>query len=649
MNAPPSSPPRTAAFSLAECLIAVAVIGILAAMASQQFRGDFEALRNSKLESDVAVLNRSIKLYLANGGSLAGVSDPRIVILKLKSVRNRESADTYVGYCGSMIDGRCKPVFQSPAESASCSPRALWNPDKLAFEIGSTGSLGISRFDWDEAEAAQVPAEEERDSGSVKYNAANGWIWAYQDTEISNSATPLVLHVASATGSSIPAPRPAPQRLLPPRFLTAPGTFSYPDFPTVVALENPNPEGASTLFYATSWDAAGVQWQPYAGPVAVAPGMQILAYAVAASGAYSDSASTGGVYVRQEYRLTAPEIVTSAPHLDLETNEVVTVELVDTNPEFAERTLEWSINHEGYVSYPGAFSLAPASYAAGFLVQARSVPAADGLLPSPEVSKVLPVKLRKPGIDIGTIVSGQTAPVPVTFTNSNPEGSSVVLYALRDSNSGTLSAYQQDPGSLSVSPAAYPEGFSVVAYANPAAENYLRSEEASSSEVTFFGVPLKGATLFVLDHSGSMAWEDGMGQVKSEMGRVFDHMESNNQFGIAAFSTSASLLFDWVNAAEDAVEAARASVDGLTPEGYTNYAEALSLALAVVQNYAVEQVVFLSDGAPTVGDTSAEGILSLVSEIVAAGARVDTLAYGQITPEGIALLEAMDAAGDRPE
>lgn len=646
MNGLPSSSSRSAAFSLAECIIAVAVIGILAAVASQQFRGDLVALRDSKLEADVAALNRSVRLYLASGGSLAGVADSQAVICKLKSVRKRDSADTYVGFKGSMLDGRCKPVYQSTAESATRMPRAVWDPSKLAFEVRDTGPQGIARFDWDAAEAAPALVEEDRDSGSVKYNASDGWIWAYQDTESTRSATPLVLHVVSTGGSSIPPPRPAPQRLLPPRFLTAPGTFSFADFPTTVALENPNPEGASTLYVATTWEATGVHWEPYAGPVAVAPGMQILAYAAHASEGYSDSAASGGVYVRQEFRLSAPEIVTSAPHLDLETNEVVTVELVDTNPAFAKGNLEWSINHGGYSPYPGSFSVSPASYSAGFVVEARCVAATDGLLPSPEVSRMLPVKLRKPSIVTGTVVAGQTEPVPVTLTNTNPDGCAVLLYALRDLRSGTLSAYQPYSGAVGVSPAKYPKGFSVMAYANPLGESHLRSDDANSLDVTFFGVSIKGPVLFVLDCSGSMAWEDGLGQVKAEMGRVFDQFQEDDKFGIAWFSSYAELLVDWTSASSSAVGEARLAVEGLSPGGYTDYSAALSMALGMVQSREVTQVVFLSDGAPTAGDTSREGILSMVSQIVAGGTRVDTLAYGQITPEGRALLEEMDAVGD---
>lgn len=635
------------AFSLVEVLTTVAVLGILAAIAVQIVGGLETNVRQTKLESDVQTLNAAVKVYLANGGSLNGITGAAEVIAKMKTVRSRESDTRYVGFSGAMVDGRLFPVFQTEEMAASGRPRARWNASKLAFEISHSGPDGISHFAWDAASAAQDFGEEERAAGSVSYNAEDGWVWAFRDSPATGPVSPGVVPLTPAGPSPLPGPRTEPQRLAPPQFSTPPGTYTYPDFPSVVSIANPNPAGSSTIHVATVWDDAGIQWQPYTGPVAVEPGMQILAFARHASASYSDSFSVGGLFVRNIYPLRAPEIETSAPYLNLESNEVVTVELIDTNPDFAAHRLEYSINGGDFIAYSGPLSISPSSYATGFAVVARSAPTSDGFTRSPEVSQAMNLKLGMPAIDVAAPpADGQATTIPVTLGNPNPGGSSVILYALRDEATGATTTFREYETPVQVVQADYPDGFTVIAYASPVTDGYLPSDEATSFGITFFGIPVTGSTVFVLDRSGSMAWDDGIGQVKAEMNRVLDLLERDDHFGIIKFSTAAEVVMPWTDASRQKVRTAKTRVNNLTPEGWTNYSAALSLALDAARHYKVKQVVFLSDGAPTAGDTRPGSILSLVSQIVAQGTRVDTLAFGRITEEGRALLEQMDAAGN---
>ena len=633
------------AFSLVEVITVVAVLGILAAMAYQFASGIGDRIRQTKLESDVHTLNSAVKVYLASGGSLAGVTDATAVIRKLKSMRNEASAAKYAGFRGSMLDARVTPVFQTEAEAFSGKTRAIWNPGRSAFVVSESGVGGISHFALNETVGAEEVQEEERAPGAVDYNVDNGWIWAYRDSSGTGRAAPTVVTVATPTPGTLPSPAPA-LRLVSPQFSTSPGTYDYPNFPVTVTISNPNPQGSSTIYYATAWDGSGIQWFPYTGPVPVLPGMQILTCARHISSQYEDSYTVGGVYVRNTYPLQAPQIVASATCLNLQTNDSVTIQLVDPNPAFATHRLEYSVNGGSFTTYSGSISISPTSYATGLTLTARCTPAADGILASPEASNVLNVKLRTPGIEIGQATgTGSGSTIPVTLSNSNPQGSSLILYALRDEATGTTSSYQEYRNPLAVSQEIYPKGFTVLAYANPTAGNYLSSDEASSLGLTFFGIPVNGNTIFVLDHSGSMAWEDGIGQVKTEMNRVLDLLKPEDKFGIVQFSTDAGVVVRWSAASAKNVKNAKTKVNGLTANGWTNYEQALKLALEAAQNNEVKQVVFLSDGAPTIGDTNPDHILSLVRQIVAKGAQVDTLAFGLITPDGRQLLDQMAAVG----
>lgn len=639
---------RSGAFSLVEVITIVAVLGILAAVAIPMASGLIDRVRLTKMESDVATLNHAVKVYLANGGSFASGTQAAEVLRKLKTVRSEEAASRYVGFSGAMVDARITPVWQTEAESAAGRARVLWNEARSAFEIRYAGAGGIASFAVAPAEGARNFGEEERSTGALDFNAENGWIWAYRDAPAAAPAAATQIPVGAPASGGLPGPQAAPRRLASPQFTTAPGTYDYPSFPSMVSISNPNPDGSSTLFVATAWDGTGIQWTPYTGPVAVLPGTQILTYARTSSAGFLDSYTVGGVYVRNSFSLVAPEIVLSAPVLDLQSNAAVTLELVDTNPDFAQHRLEFSINGGDYAVYAGPASLTPAQYATGFSVAARSVPTAEGFRESPQVSASLNLKLRTPLIEVGESTGGTASVIPVTLSHSNPEGSSEIRYALRDEATGTATSFQPYRGVFQVAERDYPEGFTVVAYAEPLAAQYVASDEVSSFRLTFFGIPVTGSTIFVLDHSGSMAWEDGIGQVKAEMNRVLDLLKAEDRFGVIKFSSEASVVMNWTSGKASNVKTAKSRVNALTASGMTNYSDALALALQMARKNDVKQVVFLSDGAPTAGNTSSTYILSQVRQIVAEGTRVDTLAFGLITPDGRELLAQMAAIGNLP-
>lgn len=97
---------RSAAFSLQEALIVIAVVGVIAAVAFIGAGNIKDGATRNKLENDIATINTAVGVYLANGGSLDGVTDPQEILNKLKTSRSSDSDATFAGFGSSMIDQR---------------------------------------------------------------------------------------------------------------------------------------------------------------------------------------------------------------------------------------------------------------------------------------------------------------------------------------------------------------------------------------------------------------------------------------------------------------------------------------------------------------------------------------------------------------
>src|SRR5436189_251777 len=112
------------AFSLVELLCAVAVIGLIIAVVVPSIGSVRTSAARTKLTSDVAVLNRAIALYVAEGGSLDGVVSPLDVIERLKTKTSEADARRHVGPAtGRLVD----PRLTGTSAVASGVPRAVWD------------------------------------------------------------------------------------------------------------------------------------------------------------------------------------------------------------------------------------------------------------------------------------------------------------------------------------------------------------------------------------------------------------------------------------------------------------------------------------------------------------------------------------------
>ena len=131
--------------------------------------------------------------------------------------------------------------------------------------------------------------------------------------------------------------------------------------------------------------------------------------------------------------------------------------------------------------------------------------------------------------------------------------------------------------------------------------------------------PLPKDVLFVLDTSGSMNGEK-MEQAKKAMEFCIESLNPEDRFDIIRFSTEADPLFDSLEEAnEKNVDKALKFVKRLRAAGGTAIDEALRTALETIENKKnnkerLTQVLFLTDGRPTIGETREETIVKKVQE-----------------------------------
>lgn len=115
---------------------------------------------------------------------------------------------------------------------------------------------------------------------------------------------------------------------------------------------------------------------------------------------------------------------------------------------------------------------------------------------------------------------------------------------------------------------------------------------------------------FVMDTSGSMNG-DKIEQARKTLDYCLKHLKAQDHFNVVRFSTGVETLFDApVEATDDAKKRGVAFANGLQAAGGTAISAALEKALA--QEPAAgqpHQIIFVTDGIPTVGETRAPTIL----------------------------------------
>ncbi|MBS1992196.1 MAG: VWA domain-containing protein [Cyanobacteria bacterium SZAS LIN-3] len=132
--------------------------------------------------------------------------------------------------------------------------------------------------------------------------------------------------------------------------------------------------------------------------------------------------------------------------------------------------------------------------------------------------------------------------------------------------------------------------------------------------------PLKNATVqskdivLVADTSGSMQG-DKIAQTKKALKYVVNALGANDRFGIVQFNTDAdSFKSGLVVASPENKKAAEDYIDDLEPRGGTNISDALNSGVSLLNSSDTRPayLVLMTDGEPTVGETSVANLLKSV-------------------------------------
>lgn len=139
---------------------------------------------------------------------------------------------------------------------------------------------------------------------------------------------------------------------------------------------------------------------------------------------------------------------------------------------------------------------------------------------------------------------------------------------------------------------------------------------------------------FVLDTSGSMSG-DKIDQAKAALRTFLGSLRGEDMFQVVTFASSVQTFFESPQrATPENLEAARKRVDAVQAMGGTNIGDALRQALEAQTPVAdadgpwLSQVVFLTDGQPTVGLTNPKDILDLTRLVDKQQMRVFALGVG---------------------
>ena len=135
------------AYSLVELLTVVGIISILGTLGVITGSLVTRTAQKSKLKTDIVTINSAIKVYVANGGDLTGLSSPTAVLNKLKTTRSAVEQKLHTGApSGRMIDPR---IVAKTVTVTDWKARAQYSPLKKRFIIVDNDTAGV-RFDLDD-------------------------------------------------------------------------------------------------------------------------------------------------------------------------------------------------------------------------------------------------------------------------------------------------------------------------------------------------------------------------------------------------------------------------------------------------------------------------------------------------------------------
>jgi hypothetical protein len=310
--------PSSHGFTMAEVLTVIAVIVVVVAVSVKAITGLAPNVATSKLNSEVIKLNQIVSVYLAEGGSMTGVSTVQDAIDKLKTIRSASDTQrSTTVMSGRAIDVRTVAKPLTAAEASTTKTRVIWDAASNSFKLTTSGAGGAGEFYLDDALATTYYGIDNRAQTALRFNSANGWAW--QDTNATGTPTPYNMPLDNGTTSrsdSLFDPNSAPPMSQLPTPVISPngGSFTGDAFPTSVTISpNGSPDTGSSLQYmVTHSNGVATQWATYTSAVNITYGDTVSAKNVSTVPTrYMDSTADVENYTSIVTTLPTPIIVTT--------------------------------------------------------------------------------------------------------------------------------------------------------------------------------------------------------------------------------------------------------------------------------------------------------------------------------------------------
>jgi Ca-activated chloride channel family protein len=168
-------------------------------------------------------------------------------------------------------------------------------------------------------------------------------------------------------------------------------------------------------------------------------------------------------------------------------------------------------------------------------------------------------------------------------------------------------------------------GVNLITHRPAGEDGYFMLLVAPDSEVAAQEIAAKDV-VFVFDTSGSMAG-DKIEQARRALSNILGNLNPNDRFNIVTFSSDTKPFRDGIiGVNKSTLDAARDWIGDIKAVGGTNINDALTDALKMLKSNEpnrAQQIVFMTDGQPTVGETDVAQILKNIRAANAAASTQD--------------------------